>query len=453
MALLTNHREGSLRELCSLSFPLMLSSFSVVLMMFVDRLLLAHYSTEAMNASVNATTLGWAFIGGWISLASIAEVFVAQYNGADKTEKLGEPVWQMIWLSFGSVLFFIPWAFWGADLFYGRGAEYLMERDYFHWMLFFGPSFTLYGALSAYFIGQGKTRLVTGLALLTNLVNAGLDVVLIFGIEGVIPSMGVKGAAIATSSSGVFQALVLGFIFLSRNHREKHGTADYAFKPAAFFDCIRIGLPSAIFVVIEILGWAAYYWMMTLIGERYITIVGICQSVVILFYFFGEGIGKAAMTLCGNFIGAGRAYLVPRVLSAGLRLHLIFFLFIMAGFFTCTDLLIEYFLPHASPQKIESLKEALLTCLYLTQFYLLFEGVRLLLAGVLTSAGDTTFLLIFGSLSVWVLLVLPVYLIVVKGGAPVETSALISVCYSFAACLLYFWRFWKGRWKEISIIN
>ena len=95
---LTKHDEGSTRELWSLSIPLILSSFSLMLMFFVDRLLLARYSTDALNAAVHAGTFGWAFIFGGVSLCNIAEIFVAQYNGAGEKSKLGEPVWQMIWL-------------------------------------------------------------------------------------------------------------------------------------------------------------------------------------------------------------------------------------------------------------------------------------------------------------------------------------------------------------------
>jgi MATE family multidrug resistance protein len=71
---LTRFPQGSFRELLSISLPLMLSSLSVMSMIFVDRLLLAHYSTEAMNAAVNATTFGWSLIGPWMVMASISEV-------------------------------------------------------------------------------------------------------------------------------------------------------------------------------------------------------------------------------------------------------------------------------------------------------------------------------------------------------------------------------------------
>jgi MATE family multidrug resistance protein len=210
---LTKHPEGSMRELWSIALPLMLSSFSVVCMLFVDRLLLARYSTQALNAVVTSATTGWALWLGWMVMVSIAEVFVAQYNGSNQKKKIGEPVWQMIWLSCLSFAFFIPLALWGGSLFFGSSPERAMEREYFSWMMCFGPTCAIYSALSTFFIGQGRPAIITGLALVSNLINALLDMVLIFGVEGLVPSYGIKGAAIATCSSTVFQMAVLAFVF------------------------------------------------------------------------------------------------------------------------------------------------------------------------------------------------------------------------------------------------
>lgn len=225
---LTRYPEGSLRELSSLAFPLMLSSLSVTMMVFIDRLLLAHYSTAALNAVANSMTLGWAYLFGWLVLTSISEVFVAQYNGAKLYQKLGEPVWQMIWLSIASILFFMPLAI-GVDDWFFQGEHQLLERSYLRWMFWFGPALPLYGALCGFFIGQGKTSLVTGVAIVANLVNAGLDFILIFGAEGWVAPLGVEGAAIATSGSSVFQIVVLAAVFLNRsNRRVRHGEFCFA---------------------------------------------------------------------------------------------------------------------------------------------------------------------------------------------------------------------------------
>lgn len=420
-------------------------------MLFVDRWLLAHYSTAAHNAAVNATTLGWVFVYGWIVLANITEVFVAQYNGAGLSKKLGEPVWQMIWLSIGSLAFFLPLSIWGTYWIYGDGPQNSLERDYFSLMMLFGPSFPLYSALCGFFIGQGKMKLITTIAIIANFVNAFLDQILIFGVEGWVPSLGVTGAAIATSGCTIFEAAALCFVFFNKTNRENYGSLEWKLKLKPLWQCVRIGLPNAVFVALEILGFAVYYAMMTQMGEQYITIVGICQSILILLYFFSEGINKGVSTVVGNLIGAGRSILVPKVIMAGLKLHLLFLALMLIGFAFGTELVVQQFLPHAEPHYIAKIQDSLFTCLFLIVIYLFFEGLRYLFSGVLTAAGDTLFLLITGSLSVWVMMVLPVYFIVVKGDAPVEVACGICMLYSVGASLLYLWRIVEGKWRKIVL--
>jgi len=448
---LTKHPEGSLRELLSISFPLMLSEFSVMSMLFIDRMLLAHYSTDALNAAVNATTFGWVFAVSGIVLCGISKVFVAQYNGSGEKHRLGEPVWQMLYLGLASLLFFIPFAIWGTDLVYGP--DRLYERDYFRWMMYFGSSYALYGALAGFFIGRGEVVLITVVALITNFMNAFMDMALIFGVEGWIPSLGVKGAAIATSSSSMFQVIVLFMVFMSRKNRENYGTANITFFPQLFWRCIKIGMPAATFVGFEVLGFATYYWIMTLAGKDYITVAGIAQSVIILFFFFGEGIMQAVTTIVGNLIGAGRSYLVSNVVRVGLRLHFLFFLFIFIFLFFESDFVIALFLPDASPEDLNRLHQPLTLVLYSSLFYLLFEGIRLLFAGVMMAAGDTLFLMVGGSLSIWAFMVLPIYYVVSNGIATLETGPYICVFYSFLASVIYYARFTTGKWREMPALS
>lgn len=447
---LTRYPQGSLRELLKISFPLMISCLSVVAMIFVDRTLLARYSTEALNASVNAMTLGWGLIFGWMSLAAIAEVYVAQFNGAKEKEKIGSAVWQMIWLSLFSFLFFVPLGIWGSEWIYGYQSHQL-ENDYFKWMMLFAPSLPLYAALCGFFIGQGKTNLVTFIAIIANLINAGLDVIMIFGLPGWLEPMGVKGAAIATTGSSVFQTLILAGVFLNQRNRSECGTNQYKLRLDFLWQMIKIGLPGAVFVCIELMGWAAYYSMMTQMSDRHITIAGISQSVIILLFFFADGVGKAVSTIAGNMIGAKEHHLIAKVLWSGFKLHFFFFIAMLGLFCLFASQVTHHFLPYADAETIASMNESIEFCLLAMSLYMLFEGIRLLFSGLLTAAGDTMFLLIGGSLSVWVLLVLPVYLIVVLGDSTIEVASVICVFYSLLAAALYYWRFWKGTWKSISI--
>ena len=90
---------GSLKELIKVAFPLMISSLAWLFMIFVDRCFLAKYSTSSLNSATSAGTLAWGFIGGLGILTGLCSIYVAQYNGSKQYDKIGAPVWQMIWLA------------------------------------------------------------------------------------------------------------------------------------------------------------------------------------------------------------------------------------------------------------------------------------------------------------------------------------------------------------------
>ena len=119
---LTKHPEGSVRELFTIAFPLMLSILSGNLMMFLDRLILANYSLEAMNAAAAAGMACMVIQYGAIGIASIAEVFVGQYNGAKKYAQAAQPTWQMVWFSLMTTVIFLAAAKWSGP-FHSRSGE------------------------------------------------------------------------------------------------------------------------------------------------------------------------------------------------------------------------------------------------------------------------------------------------------------------------------------------
>lgn len=448
---LTKHPSGSLKELLHISLPLMLSSFSVMLMLFVDRILLARFSTESFNASVTASTLGWALTVLGLSVGSISEVFVAQYNGADRTGKLGEPVWQMMWFGLFSIVFYLPLFLWGGEVFFGAGAQRFLSKEYFAWMVLFGPFYAIYGALAGYFIGQGKTVMVSFLALATNVLNLFVDYILIFGVEGWVPSMGVKGAAIATSTSQVFQCLVLFCVFIQKKNRLNHGTGCALFLWTPFLQCMRIGLPGGVAAMLEIGGWAFFYEMMTWVGPNYILAAGICQTVLIMFFFFPEGLMKGATAVIGNLIGAKKESLIPQTYRNGVVLITLFLVAQLITFPLFVDEAINIFLQGVSLEVREEIVGDLWWSLLFVLAYLFFDGLRFLVTGVLMGAGDTLFLMVAGFVTIWVFLVVPVYILVLYLGISVLGAIFLTVCYAFFSYLVYYYRYKKGGWLEITL--
>lgn len=454
-------KTGSVTELWKVSYPMMVSFFSMMLMIFIDRIFLSWYSLESFNAATTAGTLAWGFILGWVALASMSEVFVAQYNGAGKLSKIGSPVWQVIWLTLLSYLFYIPVAAWGSNLLYDPTIS-PNEYYFFKILMYFGPIFALIPAIGGFYIGRGKTQIMQWMAILGNIVNVILDPILIFGVGDIIPSMGIKGAAIATGIGSLVEALLLFYLFMRKEHRITFGTLKYAFEKNLFLKTIKVGLPPAIFIFLELMGWAIFYHFMAQISPIHIFVASVCQTILILFLFFGMGIEKGAIALAGNFIGGGEKHKVSHILTSGLKLVTSFACITALFLIVYPDPLINWFLQN--PALLEpgmnlisiDLTEAKFLIrigLIFTTFYILLENIRWILNGILTAAGDTLFLLLSGALTVWFLLLVPTYLFIVLPKANVAYSFIIWIVYSATALTIVLSRFLNGKWKLKNLVD
>jgi multidrug resistance protein, MATE family len=449
---LTKYPQGSVRELWAISFPLMLSLMSSSLMFFWDRLLLAHYSLESLNAATNAGSMAAVLQFGCLCTVSIAEVFVGQYNGAGKKQKLGEPVWQMIWLSLLTILLFIPIGLFAGFFLFQDSRYAILEIEYFKWLMFFGPVFCLTGALSAFFIGKGSVKFVTLTVILANIFNTGLAFVLIFGYAPFVSPMGVVGAAIATGIAQGIQALVLFIAFIHPKNRALYGTGNFHFNGETFWKCVEVGFPSSLAHTIEIFAWACLFRMMTAVSHEYIAVVAIAQSIFYLFTFITEGISKGASAIAANLIGARRWDLVWKLLRSGIKFYVI--AFVVLGWFLVLDpdSLVRWFIPeHVSASNPSIHRLVTSACLWVWIFFL-FDGITWLVVGLLTAAGDTGFVLKAGGTTVWLFAILPIYILIVMYGNSPDLAWAVTAFYGFANCGIYLWRFKLGKWKEMTLV-
>ena len=456
--------DPSPRQLWKVSYPLMISFLSTFLMLFVDRLFLAHYSKEALNAAAVSGTFAWSLIVTWLTLAALCEVFVAQYNGAKRYSELGRPVWQMIWLALFSTIFFAIAGTWISSLIYG-GSTKVYQREYFQWLMLCGPFAVMNAGISAFFIGRGKAQIVKWLSILSNLINVIFDPILIFGIPGFIPSMGIKGAAIATALGYIVQAIVILAIFLNKKHRTEFNTFDCWFRWDLFKRCMKVATPPAIFAGLEIGAWALFYVMMEGISPEHIFICSVCQSIEILFLFYCFGLEKGIAAIAGNMIGAGLHDQLKKLAVSGFKIIGFFSIGIILITMVYPEPLINLFFKNPSsiesPSIIASLtginmmeyKALIKKSLVFVGLYLIVENVRWLYSGLLTAAGDTLFLMITGTLCVWLFLLVPCYFLVVWGKQSVMLAFVVWVVYSIIASLANYLRFRSGAWKSKTVID
>lgn len=447
------YASGTIREVWKTSSPLMISWLSVVLMAFVDRIYLGYYSKDALNSAVTACTLAMAFTYGVQLLCEMGGIFVSQYNGAQVFDKIGKIVWQVIWIGVFSTFFFIPLSFFGGSLLFADSTIGAMEKDYFSTLVFFGPFFGIIGAVSGFYIGRGCTYVITLTTFVANIVNAALDPLLIFGWEGFVPSMGVKGAALASGFSCLIQGVILFSCFMRVDNRKIFKTFDWQIDPEQLWQCLKIGFPTALFILLEFGGWGIFYSMMRDASAMHIHVAGICQSILILFVFFGVGLQKGIATIAGNLIGAQKTEHIPTLLRSGFYLVMGYFLLTCIPMIVFPDFAIDLFLHETDPALIQEIKPILRTGLICTCLYLVFDDLRFIFGGILLGAGDTFFLLVSGAVSVWLFLLIPSYVGIVTFQYSVEMSMGIWVFYSFCTFLVPVYRFYFGNWGMRKVIE
>lgn len=447
---MTPYAPGSMRELWSISFPLMLSLMSSSLMFFWDRLLLARFSLDAHNAATSCGTLVTFLQFAFLCTTCIAEVFVGQYNGSNQKQQIGKPVWQMIWLSIFSIAFFVPLACFSGPLFFSGSPYQQLEVEYFLYMMIFGPVFCLSSALCTFYIGRGCVKFVTTVVIFANLLNTLLAYLLIFGIDSYLPQMGISGAALATGISQTVQTCILFIDFIKPEYRKKYGTGNFKFCWHEFSKCVRLGLPSSLAHTIEILAWAIFFRMLMAAGEEHMTVVSVAQSIFFLFTFLTEGISKGATAIAANMMGAGKIKDLWKLLKSGIQFYLIIFAAFGCLFVIYPKPLIHLFITPegADSERIYQLIAS--SCLWVWIFFL-FDGIHWLVVGLLTAAGDTKFVLKAGSSSIWIFALLPTYLLVVLKGSPPDMAWAITAFYGLMVCSIYLYRFYSMRWKTHAL--
>lgn len=435
------------RTLTRISLPIMYSFLSILGMLFADRMFVNWYSVDALTAITSSGTLSWAAVFFAMQTGVCSEVFVAQYNGGGKQAELGRPVWQLVWFSLFLIPIYTFLAIAGSKWVFS-GPQYTQDhRIYFSIMMAMGPISGINSALGGFFIGQGKVKIVQNLTILGNLVNILLDPIMINGVKGICPEMGVFGAGLATVIGGLVTTGGFFYFILNPENREK-GAFDWVLRPKLFLKCLKIGVPSGTFQLIDMGAWGLFYLMMDMTSQNHILVAGVCQSILILFLFPALGLEKGIMTISGNLLGAGQLSRLSELIRSSFKwvLMLAFWYMVPLALFPSPFLKIFSI---GNEAVFAPLEGTFHRALFILALHLVLESVKFVYKALLMSAGDTFFLLVFGSFGVWAFMVIPTYYGLFHLGLNIDQVMWVVVFYSFVQLSIYYFRFrqmiGKGR--------
>jgi MATE family multidrug resistance protein len=438
---LTKFPQGSVRELLSLAAPLFLILFTGCLLSFVERIWFAHFSIHALEASVNAIYLLRIFQMPCIALAMMAQAYVGYHNGAKELTSIGRCIWQMIWFSIFSMAITVPLSFFAQDIFF-KGLEIEQTAaPYFAILVFCNFLYPLGAALSSFYLGRGKTTFTVLATLGAYLLNAGLDVALIFGIDPWIPAMGIKGAALGTLfAQGSFCLLLFG-LFIKKSNQATFGTHQWKFQPKIFWRYISPGIPRAIGRLLLFAFWAANTHIMASKGGDYLLILSIGGTISMFLMFLSDGILQAFVVLISNALGAQNYSRFKKFLSSGL------FVILSLGCILTVPLVL---FPNSMLQ-LFSLKTTLTPSLQLSLLWIWLHTMAVmfnaLLLAVLISYKDTFFVLI-ASLVTAVIGYMAAYIGMNHFNLAPDKFWVFTLFTMVLSTSLYAWRTSRKKWLQ-----
>jgi MATE family multidrug resistance protein len=302
---------GGYRDLLTVAYPLVVTSASMTLMHFVDRMFLAWYSQSAIAAVLPAGLTSFTLVSFFMGTSGYTTAIVAQHYGAKEHKKCARATWQGIFFSLLAeiiLLFFIPL---GSPIFTwgGHSPELIsLETTYYTVLMLGGGVVPLNNAIASFFVGRGETKVTMVANVVGHATNVLLNYVLIFGKWG-FPEMGIKGAAIATVISSTIPPAIMIALFLnSRNHEVYRTRSQCRFDAALFKKLIKFGAPAGIHFTLEMSAFTLFLLLVGRIGTLELAVTNISFSINTVAFMPMIGLSLATTTLVGQYIGRQDMY-------------------------------------------------------------------------------------------------------------------------------------------------
>jgi putative MATE family efflux protein len=279
-------------------------------------------------------------------------------------------------------------------------------------------------------------------------VNGGnilLDALLIGG-WGPIPALGVAGAAVASSTARLAGA-IMAAVWLARSGFWRDAAPEWEPPLGWALRILRIGMPAALQMGLRSIGAAGYTRILTATPEGTAAVAALFIGVRAegLGYMPGIAYGRAASTLVGQSLGAGRPDRAERSGWLCTWQALVIILAMSVLFYVLAPTIAGWF---SHDPRVIALTTSYLRINALGEPFLAFGIV---LGGALQGAGDTRFNAFVSILTMW-LLRLPAthWLCLTLGYGAVAAWWTMAATTAIQGLLIAAW-FRAGRWKSVEV--
>jgi multidrug resistance protein, MATE family len=430
------------RQVMGIAWPIMVSMLSFTAMNFVNALWVGPLGKEAFAAVGIGAVVLYAIHGFGYGALTGVKIAVSQAHGQGDDLLARRLLWQgvhLAWVMGLIELLFIPL---GEPLLRLLGASEAvapLAADYFLARIFGAAPALVMTALTQYLQGRSRTQAPMVAMIVANVINVGLDPLLIYG-GGPIPALGVAGAGWAASISFSAGALFLVWVAWP----ELTGTPRKLDKPL-LARIWRLGFPLAGRATLEIASYLGFQGILAAIGDAHLAAHVLVVRTISVSFMPGSAVSEAVAVLVGQSAGARRLELVPQIRAAALRIAVSFMCFWAVVFVAFPEALASL---HSAPADVVVIAIDLFIVSALFQLADAFAMVGL---GMLNGAGDTRFVL-YATVSIAWLTKLPLgYLLASEAGMGAVGAWWGIVFEVLVLWAVLAWRLRNNDWQRAAL--
>lgn len=422
-----------------LGVPLIVGELGSIAQQFADTMMVGHYGTKELAAAGFVNSIFYYVIFLTLGMSFVSTPLIGKasgrkdYKGVLKIFRESIIVNLLVGLFFVTLLLFVYFNL--EELFFNQNSEFFhqpfeilkISKGYMLMLIASIPFLTLFYACKQYLDGIGKTSISMWILLFSNMLNIGLNWLLIFGFGNIQP-MGLLGAGVSTLISRVVQLALIGWV-VYKTKTNFHHTNPLNQEARPTYEGVKnqfkLGLPISLQLGLEIGIFNICGIFMGWFGALPLAAHQAMYTISTLFFQILYGIGAAGTILISHFYGikawrnirqaAKTTFIIGLASVALISLIVCLFFEPIAFLFTDDGSVVEYM-------------KLILPCLMLYQFG---DSVQIVYANALRGLEDTK-PLAYGAIFSYIMVCVP-------------------LCYWFAFGQGWSWNPVAGVWGGIPV--
>ncbi len=436
------------KALLILSIPMVLemimeSIFAVVDIFFVSKLGADAVATVGITES--SMTLVYA-LGMGLSTATTA--MVARRIGEKKAGKAGVVAFQAIAAGFFvSMLITIPGIIYAKEFLILMGASKKMaEAGYMFPAIMFGGNLVimLLFIINAIFRSSGDAAVSMRVLIFANLINLILDPLLIFGI-GPFPELGLKGAAVATTTGRGLAVFFQFYLLFYGNKRIRLELHHLKIKLKVMLKLFRLAAGGILQYIIATSSWIALYRIIAVLGSEVMAGYTISIRIVVFVLLPSWGLSNAASTLVGQNLGANQPDRAERSVWITGYINMVLLSLVGIILISFPETFIRFFINDPEVIRNGSISLRIISIGFVSY------ALGMVLTQAFNGSGDTTTPTRINLFCFWLFEIPLAYLLAIIFDLKIYGISIAIVIAETALTLTAWYFFRKGNWKTVKV--